>query len=236
MPSERSIVTADMAFECLLITHDPRVFSTMSRILRDFSICTDVCLSSSKAIKLLGKGGTDLIVIDWEEDSSEFLHELWKSANWQKPTVVAISSQDRRVPGAHIVLRKPVTGESGRKSMKVAYARMLQDHRRHARYALMTPVIALDDRNRTVPVTIMDIGEGGVGVNSEEDFIVGDALSFRLLLPAAKREINIRARVLWTQGSGRVGCEFLRIPPVDLNILRDWLKQRMEVKRPLAEI
>jgi len=225
-----------MAFECLLITHDPQVFSIMSRILRDFSICTDVCLSSSKAVKLLGRGGTDLIVIDWEEDSSDFLHELWNSPNWQKPTVVAISSQDRRVPGAHIVLRKPVTGESGRESMKTAYSRMLQDYRRHARYALMAPVIAIDDRNRTVPVTILDIGDGGVGVSSREDFVVGDALSFRLLLPAAKRDINIQARVLWTQGSGRVGCEFLRISPVDLNILHDWLKQRMQVKKPLSEI
>jgi PilZ domain len=225
-----------MAFECLLITHDPQVFSTMSRILRDFSICTEVCLSSSKAVKLLGESGTDLIVVDWEEDSSGFLHELWNSPNWQKSTVIAISSQDRRVPGAHIVLRKPVTGESGRESMKIAYSRMLQDYRRHARYALMAPVIAIDDRNRTVPVTILDIGDGGVGVSSREDFVVGDALSFRLLLPAAKRDINIQARVLWTQGSGRVGCEFLRIPPVDFNILHDWLKQRIQVKKPLAEI
>lgn len=229
-------MTADMAFECLLITRDPQVFSIMSRILRDFSICTDVCLSSSKAVKLLGKRGTDLIVIDWEEDSSHFLQELWNSPNWQKTTVVAISSQNRRVPGAHIVLGKPVTGESGRASMKIAYSRMLQDYRRHARYALMARVIAIDDRNRTVPVTILDIGDGGVGVSSKEDFVVGDALSFRLLLPAAKRDINIQARVLWIQGSGRVGCEFLRIPPVDLNILHDWLKQKVQVKKPLAQI
>ena len=225
-----------MAFECLLITHDPLVFSTMSRILRNFSISTDVCLSSSKAVQLLQKSATDLIVIDWEEDSPDFFHELWKSANWRKTTVVAISSQDRRVPGAHIVLRKPVTGESGRNSIKVAYSRMLQDYRRHARYALMAPVTAMDDRNRTVPITIMDIGDGGVGISSKEEFIVGDALSFRLLLPAAKRDIHIQARVLWAQGSGRLGCEFLRIPPVDLNILHDWLKQRIEVKKPLAEI
>lgn len=225
-----------MAFECLLITHDPQVFSIMSRILRDFSICTDVCLSSSKAVKLLGRSGTDLIVINWEEDSSDFLRELWNSPNWQKTTVIAISFQDRRVPGAHIVLRKPVTCESGRASMKIAYSRMLQDYRRHARYALMARVIAVDDRNRTVPVTILDIGNGGVGVSSRENLIVGDALSFRLLLPAAKRDINIQARVLWAQGSGRVGCEFLRLPPVDLNILHDWLKQKMQVKKPLAEI
>lgn len=230
-------MTADKAFECLLITHDPGVFSTLSRILREFSICTDVCLSSLKAIKLLGKGETDLIVIDWEEENSpEFLCELWKSPNWQKPTVIAISSQDRRVPGVHIVMRKPVTSESGRKSIKVAYSRMLQDYRRHARHLLMAPVVAKNDQSRTVPVTILDIGDGGVGISSKEEFIVGEALSFRLLLPAAERDIHIQARVLWTQGSGRVGCEFLRIPPVDLSILHTWLKNMMQVKKPLIEM
>ncbi len=229
-------MTPDMAFECLLVTHDAGVFSTLSRILRDLSICTNVCLSSSKALNLLSKGSTDLVVIDWEEEaSSELLHEIWRSGR-QKPTVVAISPQDRSAPGVHVVLRRPVTDESGRKSLKVAYSRMLQDYRRHARYALMMSVVATDHRNRTVPVTITDIGDGGVGLRSEEEFIVGDGLSFRLLLPGAKRDINIQARVLWTREFGRVGCEFLRIPPVDVNILHDWLKHKMQVKKPLIRV
>jgi hypothetical protein len=140
------------------------------------------------------------------------------------------------VPGVHIVLRKPVTAESGKKSLKVAYSRMLQDYRRHARYALMMSVTVTDDRNRTVPMTLMDIGDGGVGLRGEEEFIVGDGLSFRLLLTGANRDIHIQARVLWTREFGRVGCEFLRIPPVDGNILHDWLKDKMQVKKPLAEI
>jgi len=204
--------------------------------LQDLSISTAICLSSSKALSLLGRG-TDLIVIDWEEEaSSQLLHEIWKSGNWQKPTVVAILSQDLCVPGVHVVLRKPVTNETGRKTLKVAYSRMLQDFRRHARCALMTSVIAMDDRKRTMPVTIMDIGDGGVRLRSEQEFIVGDKLSFRLLLPGASRDICVEARVLWTREFGRVGCEFLRIPPVDLNILHDWLKQKMQVKKPLTEI
>jgi hypothetical protein len=219
------------------VTHDPGVFGIVSRILRDLSICTDVCLSSTKALKRLATGATDLVVIDWEDEaSSELLHEIWKSGNWQKPTVVAISPQGRSVPGVHVVLRKPVTDEASRQSLQVAYSRMLQDHRRHARYALMTSVVATDSRNRTVPLTVMDIGDGGVALRSDEAFIVGDTLSFRLLLPAARRDINIQARVLWTRDHGRIGCEFLRIPPVDVNILHDWLTQKLQVKKPLTTV
>ena len=230
-------MTPDMAFECVLVTRDPGVFSVVSRILRDLSVCTDVCLTSSKALTRLATGGTDLIVIDWEEEgSAALLHEIWKSGNWQKPTVVAISSHGSRVPGVHIVLKKPVTKEAGRQSLQVAYSRMLQDHRRHARYALAASVVATDDRNRTVPVTILDIGDGGVGLRSEEELISGSSLSFRLLLPGARRDIHIQARVLWTRKFGRIGCEFIRIPPVDVNILHEWLRNKMQVKKPLVTI
>ena len=230
-------MTPDMAFECLLLTLDPGVFCTLSRGLRDLSICTQVCLSPSKALSLLAKGSMDLIVIDWEEEtSSEFLHGMWKLGKCQKPTVVAISSRDGCLPGVHVVLSKPITDESSRKCLRLAYSRMLQDYRRHARYALMTPVVVTDSRNRSAPVTVMDIGDGGIGLRSKVEFMVGDTLSFRLLLAGAKKDIHIQARVLWTREFGRVGCQFLRIPPVDVNILHDWLKRKVKVKKPLMEI
>ena len=177
-------MTPDMALECLLVTHDPGVFGRLSRILRDLSICTDVCLSSSKALNLLAKGSADLIVIDWEDASSELLDQIWKLGIWQKLTVVAISSRERCLPGVHVVIKKPLTDESGMKSLKVAYSRMLMDYRRHARYALMTPAVVTDDRNRSVAVTVTDIGDGGIGLRGKEEFSVGDALSLRFCYPA----------------------------------------------------
>jgi hypothetical protein len=229
-------MTPDMAFECLLVSHDPAVFCTVDRILRDFSVSTSVCLSSSKALTLLAEGGTDLFVIDWEgDDSSDLLHQIWNLRK-QKPTVVAVSAQDVPIPGIHVVLQKPVTADSGTKSLKVAYSRMLIDHRRHARHAIMTSVEATDENNRLLPVMITDIGDGGVGLSSKEKLEVGSALSFRLLLRGAKREINVQVRVLWFREYGKAGCEFLRIPPVDRNILQDWLTSKIQIKKPLIPL
>jgi CheY-like chemotaxis protein len=223
-----------MAFECLLVSPDPAVFCTVDRILRDLSVSTSVCLSSSKALALLAEGGTDLFVIDWEgENSSELLHKIWNLRK-QKPTVVAVSTQDGPIPGVHVVLRKPVTAESGTKSLKVAYSRMLIDHRRHARHAIMTAVQATDNNNRILPVMITDIGDGGLGLCSKEKLEVGHVLSFRVLLHGAKREIYLQARVLWIREYGKAGCEFVRIPPVDRNIFQDWLTSKIHVKKPLV--
>lgn len=229
-------MTADMAFECLFVSRDTGLFRVIGRILRDLSISTSICFTPTKAFDLLERGGTDLIVLDWAcEDSDELLRRVWKGGKWKTPTVVAVSTSDIAMPGAHIILKKPVTAETGTKSFKDAYSRMLVDYRRHARHALMLPVNAtLDDAGRELPLTVTDIGDGGVGLSTKEKLVVGDVLSFRVSLPGTPREILLHVRILWTRDYGRAGCEFVRIPPVDLIILHDWLKAKSRVKKPLT--
>src|SRR6266498_3879864 len=169
-------MTSDMAFECLLISRDPGIVCTMNKWLGNLSISTNICLSATKAIDQLSEGSTDLIVVDWQEDSPELLHRIQKAGNWHKPTVVAVS--DHPVPGVHVVVPKPLNEASVAKSLKAAYSRMLYDYRRHARYALMSSVQAIDRNNRALDITITDIGDGGVGLSSREKFAIGDELSF----------------------------------------------------------
>ena len=229
-------MTSEMAFECLLVSRDPSVVCPVNKLLENLSISTDIYLTASKAVDQLSEGSTDLIVIDMEDDSADLLDSIQKSGRWQKPTVVAVSAADHPVPGAHVVIRKPVTEVSAARSLKTAYSRMLYDYRRHARYALITSVKATGVNNQPVDVTITDIGDGGVGLSSREEFAIGDVLSFHLLLPGTERAIYIEARVQWARNYGALGCEYVRIPPVDLSILHDWLKRKAQVKKPLVEI
>jgi hypothetical protein len=243
-------MTPEMAFECLLVSHDPAVFCTMNQILQDFSICTNACPNPSKAADLLADGSTDLIVIDLEsEHSSELIHQIFESHMRQKPTILAVSTVDCVIPGVHVFLRKPVTPESGTKSLKAAYSRMLKDHRKHTRFALMSPVLATDENEQTLPVTVTNIGEGGVGLTTnanigddgrgfitKKKLAIGSIVSFRVPLPGLGKEIYIQARVLWTRQYGAVGCEFVRIPPSDLQALHAWLESRYRFKKPLIPV
>ncbi len=231
-------MTPDMAFECLLVSRDSQVVCTLNRVLDDLAICTKHCYSASQAFSELMGSSIDLVVIDWEEERSaiEFLDRLNTLGGTRRRTVVAVSTSDCCVPGAYLVLRKPVTAESGAQSFKVVYSRMLQDHRRHARYVVMTPVIATRGQNQLVPVTITNIGDGGVGLSTAERLTIGDMLTFRLSLREARRAIYIEARVLWTRDYGISGCEFVRIPPADLDILHGWLKSKCQIKPPLFKL
>jgi hypothetical protein len=229
-------MTSDFAFECLLVSRDPSVVGIMNKQLENLSISTNVCLSTSRAVDHLSEGSTDLVVVDWDDDSAALLHEIRKSGRWQKPTVVAVSGQNSPVQGVHVAVHKPVTVASAAKSLKAAYSRMLYDYRRHARHALMSSVQATGENNRLLDVTITDIGDGGVGLSSRQELAIGDALSFHLLLPGTGRPIFIEARIQWARNYGSAGCEYVRIPPVDLNILSDWLQSKSQIKKPLVEI
>jgi PilZ domain len=226
-------MTPDMSFECLFVSRDPGLFATVDRLLRDLSISTNICFSSSRAFDMLERGSTDLVVIDWDNDESdELLRRIWSGGKWRKPTIVAISSSDPPVPGAHVFLKKPVTADAGHKSFKDAYSKMLVDYRRHVRHALMLPTVATFEDARVMPVTIVDISSGGVGLSTKKPLAVDDVLSFRFFLPGTQRDIFLTARVLWTREYGRAGCEFVRIPPVDFVILHDWLRAKTRVKTP----
>ena len=230
-------MTSEMTFECLLVSQDPAVFCTMQRVLKDFSITTSLCLNTSQARQLLTDGGPDLLVMDWDTDSpSELVRELHSSATAQRPTIVAVAAQNQPVPEGAIVLRKPLTVESGTESMRTVYSRMVRDFRQHVRYAVMEAVLATDQNQRSLRLTVTNIGDGGVGISTNEKLSIGDLLSFSMPLPETRREISVHARVVWTREYGAAGCAFVRIPHSDLRVMLDWLKSRCQIKQPLIDL
>jgi len=89
-------------------------------LLGSLSISAHLCLNASKALDQFSQVGIDLMVVDWDEDTADLLSGVQKSDRWHKPTVVAISPCDYPVSGAHVVLDKPVTEESGAISLRVS--------------------------------------------------------------------------------------------------------------------
>jgi len=85
-------------------------------------------------------------------------------------------------------------------------------------------------------IVITDIGEGGFGLKVRGDVTVGNVLSFYTSLPDNEKPLHLKGRVVWTRGYGAAGCELMDIPPADRNILRDWLKSRVRVKKPLITV
>ena len=229
-------MTPEMAFECLFVSRDPALYSTMDRALRNLSIDVDHCLRPSEACDAIVRGTHDLVVIDWEGDaSSTFMRTIWGLSKKKKPTTVVITDEPS-VPGAHVIVQKPVTPESSTQSLKTAYARMLLDYRMHSRHAVMAGGTANTVTGQVFPIMVTDISEGGVGIKNSEQVPVGSTLSLTFPLRDAPMPLHIRARVVWTRGYGTAGCEIIDMPPVDRGVFRDWLKARTRVKKPLIPV
>ena len=230
-------MTPEMAFQCLLVSDDPSVVSTMDPILHDLSISTNICRNPLRTGSWPVEAGADLFVIDMEAlGSAELLRHLCGLQHWRKPTLLAVSATDTSMPDVHVILRKPITVESGSRSLRVAYSKMLQDFRKHTRFAVMTPVIATDDANRTYCITVCNIGAGGIGITTAEKVAVGSILSLSIPLPELENEISVRARVVWTRETGIGGCEFVHIAPFDVQLLHAWLESRYRIKKPLISL
>ncbi len=228
-------MTPEMELECLLISRDAGQYRTLSRLLHDFSITVDHCLNASSACRNLGDGSHDLVILDWEgPDSSELVHQLWSKR--KKPTVIAISDDGCPVTGAHFTISRPIVLQEMVKSLKLAYSRMLLEYRLHARYAVMEKIVAKDQLHRTYVVTVTDIGDRGIGLKSEEQLQPGVELFFKVPLSGLKHPLSVHARVLWSRNYGTAGCEIISMPPVDRDKLRDWLKNKVRVKKPLVAV
>ena len=230
-------MTSDMSFECLLVSSDRVVVELLSGVLESLSICTNICPNLSTTLEQLTRFEPELVIVDREDDCLEFLNRMRKPRGRINPTIVVVSPHDDPQANVDVVLCRPITRESGAKAINTAYSQMLHRYRRHIRYSLMSTVRVTDELNHSADVTITNIGDGGLGLSSTgKEFVVGDHLSFRLLLPGAVKPVQIQARVQWTRTFGILGCEFLHIPTADLHILRDWLTEREQVKKPMIAI
>jgi CheY-like chemotaxis protein len=229
-------MTEDMAFECLLVSRDPSVVSIMDQLLGDLAISTKVLPTLTRAVEYLSEDSTDLVIVDWEKDSPKLLQHINQFGRPKKPALMVVSDVPTSAPNTYSLLRKPITVESGAQSLKQTYCKLLQDYRQHTRCVLMRSLIAKNQNGRSVPITVENIGEGGVGLSAREFLSLRDVLSFPLLLPGTEMPIDIAVRVLWLRQYGAAGCEFVSISQAHRGLLHDWLEQKCPVKKPLVKL
>ncbi|MFZ1918765.1 MAG: PilZ domain-containing protein [Terriglobales bacterium] len=229
-------MTEDMAFECLLVSQDPSVVSIMDKLLGDLAISTKILPTLPRAVEYLSEDSTDLVIIDWERDSPKLLQHINRFGRPRKPALIVVSDMPTSAPDTYSFLRKPITVESGAQSLKQTYWKLLRDYRQHTRCVLIRPLIARNQDDRSVPITVENIGEGGVGLSAKEFLSLRDVLSFSLLLPGTEMPIDIEVRVLWVRQYGAAGCEFVSISQADRGRLHDWLEKKCPVKKPLVKL
>ena len=229
-------MTPDMSFECLLVTQDAAVVSTMNRLLTEFSISTNVCGHPAEAASLLSGKSVDLLVLDFQDDDhcKDLLKKVASSVIARKTTVLALSHEDRFIHHVDLVVQKPLWADSAARNLRLAYTKMMQDHRQRGRVSLMKSIIATDRDEKPVALTVTDIGYNGAGFRTRQPLAVDDLLTLNLPLPGIHELLEVKIRVLWTRDYGAAGGEFVHLSPATAAILHEWVRRASAVKEPLT--
>ena len=106
-------------------------------------------------------------------------------------------------------------------------SKLLLERRTTARLAVHSPAYtSLDgsppDKARDLS-EIVDIGEGGISIQTSSALEVDRNLDLCLDLSETKARISTTGRVVWSNGAGRAGIRFQKLAGQSLRQLREWL-------------
>jgi hypothetical protein len=111
---------------------------------------------------------------------------------------------------------------------------MLQDFRKHTRFALMAPVLATDENSRHVSLTVTNIGEGGVGLTTK--LAIGSTLCFRITLPGSGMKSPFEHSFYGVAGTASLGANLFHMPQFDVQLFHAWVESRYRIKQPLIAV
>ncbi len=80
---------------------------------------------------------------------------------------------------------------------------------------------------------VLNLGECGMAVQAMEILAPNLSVDFAFVLPQTRTRICGKARIAWSDRSGRAGLEFTRIPELQRHRLRRWaLNGELKGSRP----
>jgi uncharacterized protein (TIGR02266 family) len=84
--------------------------------------------------------------------------------------------------------------------------------------------------------TSKNIGVGGLYVETQRSFQVGDRVAVEFSLPELDRVVAVDAEVRWTRaaesGSGGIGVRFIRLPIVSAIAIEEYVRRKDDDRTP----
>jgi CheY-like chemotaxis protein len=224
---------AAMALQALLLSRDPEVHRTLRRVLDAANIELEVCNNTDQARMALGRRKYDAVLVDCDdtEKGSEILQELRQGKSNKSCIAFALvhgktSVQQAFEIGANFVLDKPISLERATRSVRAAQGLIMRERRRYHRHLLRATGAILVDAGAELPVSITNISEGGISIECARQLDEGGAARLKFLLPGAKRALEIKGEVMWSNTEGQAGIRFQVLPLEAKKELDSWLERR----------
>lgn len=220
----------------LLVSPDSQTVETLSHFMEQAGMCVEVRSDMKSATRKLCYSKFEGVVIDFRERTQalELLTSLHKMASHGGAVVLAILDRNEDVPstfhsGANFILERPFSFRLVVATLKASYSLMLQERRRYFRCPVEIPVhVSIAGSNRELVATSANISERGIAIATPVPLHVGEHLQMTMALPGINQPVGISGEIRWSDGSGRVGIQFMQVSPDVTELLRSWLFDRLQ--------
>ncbi len=227
-----------MALTSLVVCADAPAVRVLSRILSELGIQVEQSRDLSAALTRMQAQAFDAVLVDCEDESAalDLVRRARRQPANQTALVIALvdGSNDVRevfARGANFVLYKPISEERANHSLRAARGLMRRERRRNQRVALHSDASIAYANIEDAPVTLLDLSEEGIAIQSQRPLPPKGKVYFQFALPGRVSDVRLSGEVMWQDSSGRAGIRFAGVPHSSRKALTDWL--RMNASRNL---
>jgi CheY-like chemotaxis protein len=234
-----------MNLSSLLIGVDEASLQVLIRVLAELGIRVEVCEEPARGFLRLAQERFDLLIFDCESkaDIMAMLSESYASRMKESTISVAIVNGQERIRemfslGVNFVLYKPVSPERAMSSLRAAQNVLFRDKRKQQRAPVHAHAVIDYAGVEQARATLVDLAEGGVGVNFTKKLPPTCKVYFQFQLPGQLASVRLSGQVVWQDWNGRAGLEFVDVPQASRKVLSQWLALNLpeEAQSPGTQI
>jgi CheY-like chemotaxis protein len=217
------------------MSRDPEVIRVLRPTLEKLAIDVEVCRGARSGNEIVSTEKFDAIIVDCDDlqGGVDVLRELRKTASNKSSATFAIlngktNTRQAFEMGANFVLQKPISALSAMRCFSAALNMMTRERRRYFRYPVEIAVTARLGQGEDLKAVSTNISEGGMAIRFRSKPPKGKISRVRFTLPGTSVELEPKAEVAWSDGSGRCGIRFVDLPEGARGRLENWLAERMQ--------
>jgi c-di-GMP-binding flagellar brake protein YcgR len=128
--------------------------------------------------------------------------------------------------GATFFIGKPISREKIYAIFRTARGAMLAERRRYARLPYRTAVAGMREEER-FNATSINIGEGGMGLESSGSAVVDEIVTLEFNMPDVKQPIKVTGKIRGKEASGRTSIQFIDPSEASRGVIREYIYSKI---------
>jgi len=228
-----------VAGSVLLVSEDNSALEYLAEPMQQLALSIQTCKEIATATERLNNNKYEAVVIDLAigHPALLFLERVRASASNRGAVTFAITDSDDASAralslGFSFVLQRPLTLDTIRDTLKVAYGLIVRERRRYFRYPVVVPVVFNRRANAVIYGRTINLSERGMALNCSTPLSQGAEGSVQFTLDDPSLRITADSRVCWSDEKGNAGLSFLFLPFDMASELQGWLAQKLEAQLP----